>query len=91
MTLFISGVVTGLKAKISVLEHENKKLVAENTDLKVRMNKLELAMDNAEQYSRHNLPPPIRTVTAKKDFKKYTYSNMLLTHYASIGIFSAQL
>ena len=74
----ISGVVTGLYAKISVLEHENKKLVAENTDLKVRKNKLELAMDNAEQYSRRN---SLRTVTAKqKHFKKYKYLNILLAH-----------
>ena len=50
----ISGVVSGLNAKVSALEHENKKLAAENTELKVRMNKLELAMDNAEQYSRRN-------------------------------------
>ena len=84
----ISSGVTGLNVKISMLEHENKKLVAENTDLKVRMNKLELAMENAEQYSRHN---SLRTVTAKKNFKKYTYLNMLLAHYARIGNFSAQL
>ena len=80
----ISGVVTGLNAKISVLEYENKKLVAENTDLKVRMNKLELVMDNAEQYSRRD---PLRTVTAKKNFKKYAYLNMLLAHYARMAIF----
>ena len=84
----ISGIVTGLNAKIRMLEHENKKLVAENTDLKVRKNKLELAMDNDEQYSRRN---SLKTVTANKNFKKYTYSNMLLAHYASIGNFSAQL
>ena len=50
----ISGVVSGLNAKVSALEHESKKLAAENTELKVRMNKLELAIDNAEQYSRRN-------------------------------------
>ena len=39
----ISGVVTCLNATISVLEHENNKRVTENTDLKVKMNRLELA------------------------------------------------
>ena len=47
MNSIFEGVLTGLHSKIASLEQEN-------SDLKKRVEKLELSADNAEQYSRRN-------------------------------------
>ena len=50
----VDGVLSGLQAKISVLETENSSLKAENEALKTRVSVLEFKSDEAEQYSRRN-------------------------------------
>ena len=50
----MSGVLEGLTNKLSFLESENKKLLSENSELRVKVLKLEDAVDTAEQYSRRN-------------------------------------
>lgn len=50
----VDGVVSGLRDQIQAIREENVALRRENDSLKIRMQKLESAADNAEQYSRRN-------------------------------------
>ena len=54
VTSIVSGVLEGLTNKLSFLESENKKLLSENSELRVKVLKLEDAVNTAEQYSRRN-------------------------------------
>ena len=54
VTSIVSGVLECLTNKLSFLESENKKLHSENSELRVKVLKLEDAVDTAEQYSRRN-------------------------------------
>ena len=50
----VDGVVSGLRDQIQSISEENVALRRENESLKIRVQKLESAADNAEQYSRRN-------------------------------------
>ena len=50
----LDGVVSGLREQIQAISEENVSLRRENESLKTRVQKLESAADNAEQYSRRN-------------------------------------
>ena len=50
----VDGVVSGLRDQIQSISEENMALRRENESLKIRVQKLESAADNAEQYSRRN-------------------------------------
>lgn len=50
----VDGVVSGLREQIQSISEENMALRRENESLKTRVQKLESAADNAEQYSRRN-------------------------------------
>ena len=54
VTSIVSGVLEGLTNKLSFLESENKKLLSENSELRVKVLKLEDAVDTAEQYQNQN-------------------------------------
>ena len=50
----VDGIVSGLRDQIQSISEENMALRRENESLKIRVQNLESASDNAEQYSRRN-------------------------------------
>ncbi len=51
----VTSVISKLTSKLDLLEDVNTKLCIENSELKAKVNLLELKLDDQEQYSRRNL------------------------------------